>query len=204
MINQRDKDKLITAALDLCGRQGFHATTVAQIAAAAAIPPEQFTYHFPTTDAVILSLVADLMHGIVAALAHEKIDDDPTEALLNANTHTLTAILEGRGVITRDQLLAMSQIMAATPTLQQQASTIRKHILSHGLADLMQLDPQDRRIRRAVTMWSAIAVGLYTGCRLLPPNYDPHHDGSLSERMIDRLSQTFDEVMGRAPRENTD
>ena len=199
MDEQHCREKLITAALDLFSRQGYDATTTAQIAAAAGISPSDFTRHFATKDAVIMSLVADLMHGIVAALAHVNIDTDPIEALLIANTETLTAVIEGHGVTTRERMLTMSYIVASDPKLQQQASAIRKQILTHGLAERMQVDPQDQLVRRAVTMWSAIAAGLYSGRRSLPPNYDPRRDGWLSERMIVRLSQTFDDVMGRAP-----
>jgi hypothetical protein len=52
---------------------------------------------------------------------------------------------------------------------------------------------------RAVTLWSAIAAGAYTGSLGMPAGYDPRHDHLLRERMIARLTETFDEVIGPVP-----
>jgi hypothetical protein len=54
------------------------------------------------------------------------------------------------------------KIVTATRDLQKQASARRKQVLTQALADRMGVSPEDHRVRRAVTMWSAIVAGAYT------------------------------------------
>ena len=44
---------------------------------------------------------------------------------------------------------------------------------------------------------------VYIGRQYMPADYDPRHDDRLPERMIARLAETFEEVMGQAPRKKT-
>jgi len=146
-----------------------------------------------------MSVVDDLLQATAAALADVKAEVDPEHALLIATIELLAAIIEGRGVITRDRMLAMGRVVTSTSHLQQQASAVRKRVLTQALAGRMGFDSQDRRVQRAVTMWSAIAAGAYVGQLHMPSNYDPRQDDWLSERMVANLSETFAEVMGEAP-----
>jgi AcrR family transcriptional regulator len=196
---QDHRERLIDTTLDLCMGQGYDATTVEQIADAAGVTPSEFARHFATKDAAIMSIVDDLLHATATALRDVKTDIAPEHALLISTLEVLGAILEGRGVITRDQMLAMAQIVTSTSELQMQASVARRRVLAQALADRMGVGLRDRRVQRAATMWSAIAAGAYVGQLHMPPNYDPRQDDWLSERMIANLSETFAEVMGEAP-----
>ncbi|ETZ54931.1 hypothetical protein L838_1154 [Mycobacterium avium MAV_120709_2344] len=51
-------------------------------------------------------------------------------------------------------------------------------------------------MRRAVTIWSAIAAGAYLSRVTTPSHYDPLRDNRLSEKMFEELAGTFAEVMG--------
>ena len=52
----------------------------------------------------------------------------------------------------------------------------------------------------AVTLWSAVAAGAYTGSLGMPAGYDPRHDHRLREADdVARLTETFDEVIGPVP-----
>ena len=65
---QRTRARLQTAALELFARQGYEATTVAQIAAAAGVTEMTFYRHFGTKDQLLLDDPYDpLMAGAVAA-----------------------------------------------------------------------------------------------------------------------------------------
>lgn len=60
----RTRARIVDAALDLFERQGYDATTTAQVAAAAGVTQMTFFRHFPTKDAVVVSdpydpLIAD-------------------------------------------------------------------------------------------------------------------------------------------------
>jgi AcrR family transcriptional regulator len=198
------REQLVDTTLELCMSQGYDATTVDQIAAAADVTPADFERHFATKDAAIMSVVDDMLQATAAALHDVRADVDPEHALLIATIELLGAIIDGRGVITRDRMLAMGRVVTSTSYLQQQASAIRKRVLTQALAGRMGFDSQDRRVQRAATMWSAIAAGAYIGQLHMPPNYDPRQDDWLSERMVANLSDTFAEVMGEAPRQEED
>jgi AcrR family transcriptional regulator len=198
------REQLVDTTLELCMSQGYDATTVDQIAAAADVTPADFERHFATKDAAIMSVVDDMLQATAAALHDVRADVDPEHALLIATIELLGAIIDGRGVITRDRMLAMGRVVTSTSYLQQQASAIRKRVLTQALAGRMGFDSQDRRVQRAATMWSAIAAGAYIGQLHMPPNYDPRQDDWLSERMVANLSDTFAEVMGEAPWQEED
>lgn len=193
------REWLVDVTVDLCTQHGYDATTIDQIAATAGVTRSEFARYFATKDAVIMSIVDDLLHATATALGDVKADLAPEQALLIATIKVLGAIIEDRGVITLDRMLAMGRIVTATSHLQKQASAARKRVLTQALADRMGVGSQDRRVQRAVTMWSAIAAGAYIGQLHMPPHYDPRNDDWLSERMIANLSDTFAEVMGEAP-----
>jgi AcrR family transcriptional regulator len=193
------RERLVDVTLDLCTSRGYDATTVDEIAAAANVTRSEFARYFATKDAVIMSIVDDLLHATATALGDVKADMGPEHALLIATIEVLGAIIDGRGVITRDRMLAMARIVTATSHLQKQASAVRKRVLTQALAERMGVGSQDRRLQHAVTMWSAIAAGAYIGQLSWPRNYDPRRDDRLPERMIANLSETFAEVMGEAP-----
>ncbi|TDE33806.1 TetR/AcrR family transcriptional regulator [Nonomuraea mesophila] len=52
---RRTREALIAAAVELFQRQGYEATTVAQIAAAADVSTRTFFLHFPTKEDVVLA-----------------------------------------------------------------------------------------------------------------------------------------------------
>jgi AcrR family transcriptional regulator len=68
----RTRARILEAALDLFERQGYEATTVAQVAEAAGVTQMTFFRHFPTKDAVLVSDPYDpLIAGAVAAQPRE-------------------------------------------------------------------------------------------------------------------------------------
>jgi len=193
------RERLVDVTLDLCTDQGYDAATVDQIAAAADVTRSEFERYFATKDAVIMSIVDDLLHATATALRDVTADIAPEHALLIATIEVLGAIIDGRGVITLHRMLATGRIVTGTSHLQKQASAARRRVLSQALADRMGVGSQDRRVQRAATMWSAIAAGAYIGQLHMPPHYDPRNDDLLPQRMIASLSDTFAEVMGEAP-----
>jgi AcrR family transcriptional regulator len=193
------RERLIDTTLDVCVRCGHEATTVEQIAAAADVTPADFSRYFATTDAAIMSVVDDLLHATAAALKDVEAETSPERALLTATTEAVRAIIDGRGVITRERLIAMAKVVTANSSLRKQASLARKRILSQALAVRMGVAAENRRVRQAITMWSAIAAGAYVGGRSMADHYDPRDDDRLIERMIAELAATFADVMGNDP-----
>ena len=62
---------LIDAAIELCNRQGFEATTVDQIAAVADVSPRTFSRYFATKDAVVLALLDEMVDVIATGLVNQ-------------------------------------------------------------------------------------------------------------------------------------
>ncbi|WP_344248909.1 helix-turn-helix domain-containing protein, partial [Isoptericola hypogeus] len=93
----RTRARIVDAALDLFERDGYDATTVAQVAAASGVTQMTFFRHFPTKDAVLVSdpydpLIAEAVgaqprdlpafervrRGMIGALAEIAPDEDAT------------------------------------------------------------------------------------------------------------------------------
>ena len=200
MAVQKDcRERLIDATLDLCARCGYEATSVDQIAAAADVAPPDFARYFETKDAVLMSIVEDLIHASAAALGDVEAGTNPEQALLIATASVITAITEGRGVITQDRMIAMAEIVTANSDLRKQASRTRKRVLTQALADRMGVAEGNQRVRQAVTRWSAIAAGTYVGTGSMGAHYDPRQDDQLVERGIAELTANFADVMGDYP-----
>jgi AcrR family transcriptional regulator len=199
---QSRPDQLIDATLDLCIRCGYETTTLEQIAAAAEITPQKFMRHFATKDAALMAAIEVVLHAVAAAL--RDVDASPEQALLVAHTEVLVAITEGRGCITLDRMLAIGELFTANASLRKQASVSRKRILTIALAERMGVAAENRRVRRAVTTWSAVAASAYLDRHRMADNYDPSHDDHLKERVVHELGTTFTEVLGSAPDSSRD
>jgi AcrR family transcriptional regulator len=197
---QKDcRERLIDATLSLCTRSGYEATSVDQIAAAADATPDDFARHFASKDEVLVSIVVDLLQASAEELRDVEPDTSLEHALLIATTKALSRVIDGGGVITRDQFLALAQVLTEHPNLRQQVSSARKRIMTGALADWLGVSEDDRRVHQAVTRWSAIVAGAYLIGGSMADHYDPRTDEKLIERMIDELSATFADVMGDDP-----
>ena len=84
MAEKHDREKLIDVALDLCIRQGYEATTIDQIAAAVGVTSHAVGRYFATKDAIILSIVDDIVVAVATELARIPPQTSPPEALLAA------------------------------------------------------------------------------------------------------------------------
>ncbi|HZQ30408.1 MAG TPA: TetR/AcrR family transcriptional regulator [Mycobacterium sp.] len=200
--SERRRAKIFDAAFDLFASHGYDHTTVDQIAAAAGISHGDFAQIFASKDALIIAVVEDLLQATASALARVPPETSPEEALLISTAEMLDAVIDDRGVMSRHRMLDMAHIVTTHPRLQRQASALRKQLLSHALADRLGVTPNDRRVRHAVSLWSAIAAGSYAGRLGMPSNYDPRSDDRLRKRMLSRLARTYARVTGENPTKN--
>lgn len=76
------RERIEHAAIDLFEANGFEATTIDDIAAAADISPRTFFYYFPSKEDVVLADHAGRLERIVAELARRPDDEGPWAALL--------------------------------------------------------------------------------------------------------------------------
>jgi AcrR family transcriptional regulator len=193
------RERLIDAALKLCARQGYDATTLDQIAANAGMSVADSAKYFPTTEAVIMAIAEDMARETAAALKRIEKGIAPERALLSAGVAAVTAVVEGRSELTLDRLLAMTRVVSATRNLLRSVSAARKRVITQALADWMGVDPKDRRLQRALTMWSAVTASAYVAASEMPEDHEPQRDGGLQQQMIASLSQSYGDVMGVDP-----
>jgi AcrR family transcriptional regulator len=190
------RERIIDAALELFVRQGYDATTVAQIAAKAGVTSADFTRHFPSAEAVLIAVAEDMARTTAGELRNVAKGADPVRALLQAGTLALAAIAEGRSELALDRVLAMARVVTTTRNLHRKVSTARKRVLTRPLAHWMGVDPKDRRLRHALTMWSAVAASAYVGALSMPDPYEAQRDTKIHQRMLAGMLQSFGEVMG--------
>lgn len=193
------RDRIFDAALELFARQGYDATTVDQFAAKAGVSLAELAQYVPTTEAVLISIAEDMAVGTAAELKHVPKGVEPVRALLQAGTAALGAVVAGRSQLPLDRLLAMARVVTTTRNLQRKVSAARKRVLTQPLADWMGVDPNDRQLQHALTMWCAVAASAYAGSLGMPDQYESQRDVELHQRMISAMVQSFGEVMGEDP-----
>jgi AcrR family transcriptional regulator len=193
------RERLIDAALKLSASQGYEATTVDQIAARAGVSDVECAKYFVTTEAVLMSIVEDMAHATAAALKTTPKGVEPERALLSASTAMVTAIAEGRGAVPLYRILATARIISTTRNLHRTVAAARKRVITKPLADWMGVDPKDRRLQHALTMWSAVTASTYASALDMPEGYERQRDDGLQQQMIASLSESYGDVMGVDP-----
>ena len=88
------------------------------------------------------------LHATAAALKDVEAETSPEQVLLIATTEAVTEIIDGRGVITRERLIAMAEVVTANVDLRKQASLARKRVLSQALAVRWESPPRTAAFAR--------------------------------------------------------
>jgi AcrR family transcriptional regulator len=107
------RDRIRASALRLFGEQGYDATTVEQIAAAAGVSHMTFFRYFPTKEDVALT---DSYDPLIGALIEQ------TPATWPLVQRIRTALVQGFRQVydtDRDTLLAQNKLIVSTPVLRE-------------------------------------------------------------------------------------
>jgi AcrR family transcriptional regulator len=78
---QRTREQIIEAAMGLFAERGYHATTIADIAAAAEVAPRTFFSYFPSKEAVVFHNVDRDMDALAVALRDRLPGESAFDAL---------------------------------------------------------------------------------------------------------------------------
>jgi AcrR family transcriptional regulator len=188
---QRTRATLIDAAVQLCLQQGYDNTTVEQIAAIADVSPRTFSRYFATKDAVVMTLLEDLVDVVALELAKVPHDVPVLEALRYAHVTVLTRVSAG-GVegLTTDRIVLMLRIVNSTPGLKMAATEFRPHPTTVALAERLGVDLADRRLHLVLAVWSAIIV---TACGDLVVGIDGLELGP--DLMVERIDAAFQQFV---------
>lgn len=147
-LRERKKQKTRWAiqehALRLFAQQGYDATTVEQIAAAAEISPSTFFRYFKTKEDVVVEDEYDPM--LVAAVQAAPAELAPVQAIRHALRNAFSQIgeAERRKVFERTQLILSVPALRAR-TLENLAATI--DIMAGPMAERSGRDPKDFAVR---------------------------------------------------------
>jgi AcrR family transcriptional regulator len=187
---QRTRATLIDAAMDLCLRQGYEATTVDQIAAAADVSPRTFSRYFATKDAVFLTLIHDYSDEVAVELETIPSDVGPLEALRQAHVAVLTRVATRQvGRLTTERIILMLRVINASDTLRQAAVEFKHDMTEVVIAKRMGVDVEDRSRRLVGAVFSSTIV---TACGDLIDDTETIRLGPLV--MVERINEAFSQV----------
>jgi len=140
----RTRASLREHALRLFGEQGYHATTVEQIAAAAEVSPSTFFRYFPTKEDLVLQ--DDMDTRMVEALERQPPELAPLPAVRAAVTEVFGSYTEADlDLIQQNTALTMTVPEVRARALDEFARTIR--VISVALANRTGRPADDLAIR---------------------------------------------------------
>lgn len=186
---QRTRAVLVDAAVKLCVERGYGNTTVEQIAAAAEVSPRTFSRYFPTKDAVMMTVLDDLVNAAVAELATIGPSVPPLTALARAHARALRRVPTGEVTeLTTHRLVLMVNVISSSSALRLAAAAAWLHPLVVAVAARMGADPTDARVALIVSLWGAITAAAWGQLVIRPDDYD-----ACAVIMADRLDLAFGE-----------
>lgn len=156
---RRTRTMLIDAAVELSERQGFEATTVDQIAAAADVSPRTFSRYFATKDEVFLAFLDDVVELIAIELDRQPAEMNHFEALFRAHVGAfgITQIGAPNG-LTEERLLACARILNSSPALLQASTKFRIDLVNKALARRMEVPNEHPRLKLLGAVWGAVTM----------------------------------------------
>jgi AcrR family transcriptional regulator len=107
------RTQIAETAMELFVAQGFEATTVDQIAAAAGISARSVFRYFPTKEDMVVGLLADIGDKLASALEARPLDEPPWVALRHAMDAHLTDLTQDP-----TNKIATAVMLADTPSLR--------------------------------------------------------------------------------------
>lgn len=164
----RERKKLRTriairqAAYRLIAEQGYDATTVEQIAAAAEVSPSTVFRYFPAKEDIVLTDEYDLV--LETALRHRPAGEPPLESLRHVLTGTLAAFL----ATGEEELRQRTRLMVEVPSVRgrmAESMSGTAEVLAGALAARSGRAPGDLAVRVCVAavLGTLREVTLYWG-----------------------------------------
>jgi AcrR family transcriptional regulator len=175
----------------LCLEQGYERTTVEQIADVADVSPRTFSRYFATKDAVMMTLLEDLVDAVATELDRIPFSVPVLEALHRAHVTVLRAVARGQvAELSEERIVLMLRIVNSTPALKAAATQFRPMAAAHALAERMGAEVTDRKVWMVMSVWSAIIV---TACGDLVT--EGHNLEIGPELMVRRIDAMYDEFL---------
>ncbi|MET0864683.1 MAG: TetR family transcriptional regulator [Nakamurella sp.] len=152
------RDRLIAAALELCDRQGFDATTVEQIADTADISPRTFNRYFATKEDVVLAPIEDMIVSMTASLDAQPVTGNEIEALVNAQVQ----VLDGRcpvGAVDLTRFETMNRIIQNSTSVSARSVELgdkKFRSITDKVAQRLGASADEPRVRVIVSVFMSL------------------------------------------------
>jgi AcrR family transcriptional regulator len=130
---QETRERLTAAGMALFLTQGFEATTLDQIAAAADISRRSFFHHFASKEDLVFAWQDSFCGALIQALSHRPDDEPPIDAAIGALVATL-------GSFDRDQAEAIARFVEETPALRDREQ-VKYALMEQALAEALARRP---------------------------------------------------------------
>jgi AcrR family transcriptional regulator len=161
----RTRASLREHALRLFREQGYQATTVEQIAAAAEVSPSTFFRYFPTKEDVVLQ--DDMDTRMVEAFARQPADLSPIAAVRSATREAWNSFTPEEWA----QIMEGAKLSVYVPEIRARALNEYSrmiNVIAGALASRVGREPDDFRVR----VLAGAVVGVMMAV-LVPDNLDP-------------------------------
>lgn len=177
--------RITDSALRLFAQNGYEATTLDAIAAAAGISRRTFFYYFKSKEEILAAWQKGLPEAFRAAVLAESSDQTPFEVVCNAHLK-LMANFDGEQAMAIDRILRTSE--------QFQSSNQAKFLLMEEttFAALVELWPQPER-RKGLRLVAMVSVGA------LRIAIDEWAENRGQRPVTDCLKDTFDTLRKELP-----
>jgi AcrR family transcriptional regulator len=189
----RTRASLREHALRLFREQGYQATTVEQIAAAAEVSPSTFFRYFPTKEDVVLQDDMDIR--MVAAFARQPRELTPIGAVRGAMRETWESFSPDEWEQLREGgRLSLDVPEVRARTMNEFARLI--NVLAHAIASRVGRDPGDPRARVLAGAVIGVMMSVFLPEELEEaggPDLNPHSFGPDSAARIDEALSLLEE-----------
>lgn len=181
---KQTRAQIIEVALDLCERQGFEATTVEQIAAAADVSPRTVNRYFPTKEDIVLGPIVDFLTASIEIMENLPTGGSELFALRDSYLILIDRIVQAGEPISFETFQQMHRVVRESPAVSARSrefGEVKTNVLTATVAKRLGTSPDDLSVRLIMATWSAIVHTAMDGC-----------DDSSPESCINSVSEAFD------------
>jgi AcrR family transcriptional regulator len=184
---QRTRELLVDSAVKLCLRQGYYRTTVEQIAAAADVSARTFSRYFATKEAVLVTVMDDLVDAAANELAAIPPSVPPLEALCRAHADMLRKVPTGRVPgLNAAKVALMVNVLSSAGELREAATMARPYRIVCDVAGRLGAEPSDGRVMMVCGVWASIVATAWAN--LVTESFEVN---KFPVVMADRLDEMF-------------
>ena len=149
---ERTRRRLLDAALTLLARDGYHDLKVTEVAREAGVAAGVFYIYFKDKNALVLSLLDEVMMGNVGEVFAGPAAADPFDAILGANRRYVGLFADGGGLNR-----AVGQIVDAVPEARCRWQAVNARVARRIADSIARLAPASAPHEQA-RLFAALAL----------------------------------------------